>query len=284
MNKIKITCDSTCDLTKELYKKYNIDVIPLSIILGNKVYKDGVDISAKNVFKFASKHKTLPKTSAVSIGEYTEFFKNFTDEGYSVIHINLSSELSSSFQNANIAASESKGKIYPIDSKNLSAGSGMLAILASELAQNASNAEEVVTKLEILKNGIDMSFVLQTLDYLKMGGRCSGVAAFGANALKLKPEIVVSNGTMTPHKKYRGDIEKSIHDYIKGALKDKEYIDLKRVILVHSCEDEEIVKKCVELTQSLYPFEEVLQTKAGCTISSHCGPNCLGLAFMKKDF
>lgn len=282
MTKIKITCDSTCDLNKELYKKYNIDTVPLSIILGNKVYKDGVDIAPKNVFKFAEKHKQLPKTSAVSIGEYAQFFKKFVDDGYTVIHINLSSELSSSFQNANIAASEFKGKVYPIDSRNLSVGSGLLAIRAAELIQTTSDAQKIVEDIKAIQDKTDMSFVLQTLEYLKMGGRCSAVAAFGANALKLKPEIVVSNGTMAPRKKYRGDLTKSVSDYIRGVLKDRDDIDTRRAIVVHSCQDDEIVKRSIELVKSLYPFDEVLEAKAGCTISSHCGPDCLGIAFMKK--
>ena len=281
MEKIKITCDSTCDLTQEIYERYNVEVLPLSITLGEELYRDGIDVTSPKVFDFVAETGVLPKTSALSMGEYIDVFKKYTDEGYSVIHINLSSEFSSCHQNAKLAAEE-LGNVYPIDSRNLSSGSGHLVMAAAELAAEGLSAPEIVEKLEEMKQRLDVSFVLQTLDYLKKGGRCSGVVALAATALQLRPEIVVVDGTMKVGKKYRGSMEKSITDYVKGRLAGRDDIQHNRIFITHSYVPAEIVEKVKALVAELQPFAEIIETKAGCTISSHCGPACLGVLFFKK--
>ena len=281
MHKIKITCDSTCDLTAELYQKYDVEVLPLGVSLGDKFYHDGVDVTAKGVFEFVGEKGVLPKTAAVSIGEYEEVFRKYVDQGYTVIHINISSELSACHQNARLAADE-MDHVYPVDSRNLSTGSGLLVIAAAELVKQGYSAEEIVKKLDELKEKVDASFVLQTLEYLKKGGRCSSVVALGANILQLRPEIEVTDGSMKVGRKYRGKMERSIADYVKGRLEGREDICLDRIFVTHSYVPEEIVKKVIALVKELHPFAEVLETTAGCTISSHCGPECLGVLFFRK--
>lgn len=281
MHKIKITCDSTCDLTAELYEKYNVEVLPLGVSLGDEFYHDGVDVTAKSIFSFVEKKGVLPKTAAVSIGEYEEVFRKYVDQGYAVIHINISSELSACHQNARLATEELEG-VYPVDSRNLSTGSGLLVIAAAEMAQKGHSAQEIVERLEALREKVDASFVLQTLEYLKKGGRCSGVVALGANMLQLRPEIEVADGGMKVGKKYRGKMERSITDYVKGRLEGRDDICMDRIFVTHSYVPDEIVEKVVALVKELHPFAEVLETKAGCTISSHCGPDCLGVLFFKR--
>lgn len=281
MAKIKITCDSTCDLTHELYEKNNIHVVPLTITLGDEMRLDSVNINADELFEFVSKNGQLPKTSAISIGEYLDVFGKYTAEGFTVIHINLSAQLSSSHQNACLAAEELEN-VHVIDSKNLSTGSGHLVLLAAAMVESGMEAEEIVRILNEKKEKLDVSFVLQTLEFLHKGGRCSSIAAFGANALKLHPEIKVSNGGMQVGKKYRGDMEKSILAYIHGRLDNRDDIDTDRIFITHSGVPEDILNKVAATVSELHPFKEVLITRAGCTISSHCGPACLGVLFFTK--
>lgn len=282
MGKIKITCDSTCDLTAELYEKYDVEVLPLGIMLGETLYHDGVDVTAKDVFAYVKKTGVLPKTSAVSVGEYTDVFQKYTDQGYSVIHINISSEFSSCYQNASIAAEDFEN-VYVIDSRNLSTGSGHLVIAAAELAQKSDDAAAIAEELRRMQKRLDVSFVLQTLDYLKKGGRCSGVVAFGANMMQLRPEIQVVEGKMQVGRKYRGKPEKSIADYVRGRLAGRDDLQLNRIFVTHSHVAPEIVEQVVAQVKEIAPFAEVLVTVAGCTISSHCGPECLGVLFFTKE-
>lgn len=281
MGKIKITCDSTCDLTRELYEKNNVHVVPLTIALGDELRQDSVNIDADELFSFVRESGQLPKTSAISIGEYMDVFGKYAAEGYTVIHINLSSLLSSSHQNACLAAAEFEN-VYVIDSRNLSTGSGHLVLLASAMAENGMDAEDIVSILNEKKEKLDVSFVLQTLEFLHKGGRCSSLAAFGANALKLHPEIQVCDGGMQVGRKYRGDMEKSILAYVHGRLDGRDDIDTERIFVTHSGVPAEILDKVVSTVKELHPFREVLITRAGCTISTHCGPACLGVLFFKK--
>lgn len=281
MSKIKITCDSTCDLTKELYEKYDIAVMPLAVNLGDNLYRDGVDIDGPMIFDYVAKTGILPKTSAVSIAEYTDFFKPWVDEGCEIVHINLSSGLSSCHQNACLAA-EDLGNVYVVDSLNLSSGSGHLAIAAAELAAQGIEAKEIADRLNEMKTRLDVSFIIQELDYLHKGGRCSGVAAFGANLLKLRPCIEVVDGGMVVGKKYRGSTEKTIKEYIEGRLAGREDLQLNRIFVTHSHAPQEIVDEMVKYVKELQPFAEVIETVAGSTITSHCGKACLGVLFFKK--
>lgn len=283
MSKIIVTCDSTCDLTPELYAKYEIHPMALSIYLGEKAYRDQVDVTVKDLFAYADREKQLPRTTAVSVGEYIDFFSAYRQTGKEVVHISLSHGFSSCYQNATIAAGE-VGGVYVVDSLNLSSGSGHLAILAAELGEQGLDAAEVAAELDEARTRLDVSFVLQTLEYLKMGGRCSGVAALGANLLRLRPEILVTGeGTMVVGKKYRGDLKRSVTDYIKGRLQGRNDLQLNRIFITYSDGiPDEAIEEFKALVASLQPFEEILTTNAGCTIASHCGPQCLGVLFFRK--
>ena len=281
MSNIRITCDSTCDLTASLYETYRAQPVPLGVSLGDDFRRDGVDIKPQDIYAFAAATGSLPKTSAISVGEYEELFRSLTAQGDPVIHINLSSELSTSHQNACLAA-QMVGNVYVVDSRNLSSGSGHLVLLARELADEGKSPEEIVAALEEARAKLDVSFVLQTLEYLHMGGRCSGVAAFGANLMKLRPEIEVIGGKMQVGHKYRGTMEKTILAYIRGRLEGRTDIDCHRIFITHSGVPQDIEDKAVALVKELQPFREVIVTSAGCTISSHCGPNCLGVLFLRK--
>jgi DegV family protein with EDD domain len=281
MDKIKVTCDSTCDLTRELYESYDVQVLPLGITLGEELFYDGVNVAAEDLFAFADRTGTLPKTSAVSPAEYEKVFRYWVDRGYKVIHINISSEFSTCHQNACLAAEE-VGNVFPIDSRNLSSGSGHLVLMAVELAREGKSVEEIAAALNQRKEKLDVSFVLQHLTYLRMGGRCSGVAVLGANLLKLRPEIRVVDGRMNVGTKYRGSMERSVTDYVKGRLAGRDDVDTGRIFVTHSGVPKELEDKVVALVKELHPFREVIVTRAGCTISSHCGPECLGVLFFRK--
>lgn len=281
MPNIRVTCDSTCDLTAALYETYRVQPIPMGVSLGDDFRRDGVNIKPQDIYDYAAATGSLPKTSAISVGEYEELFRSLTAQGDSVIHINLSSELSASHQNACLAA-QMVGNVYVVDSRNLSSGSGHLVLIARELADQGKSPQEIVKALEEARDKLDVSFVLQTLEYLHMGGRCSGVAAFGANLMKLRPEIEVIGGKMQVGRKYRGTMEKTILAYIRGRLEGRTDIDCGRIFITHSGVPQDIEDKAVALVKELQPFREVLVTSAGCTISSHCGPNCLGVLFLRK--
>ena len=281
MSHIKITCDSTCDLPQELYTKYDVEVVALAVTLGDELHRDGVDITAPELFSYVKETGTLPKTSAISMGEYMDVFGKYVDEGRTVIHINLSSNLSASHQNAVLASQELEG-VYVVDSRNLSSGSGLLVLEACEMVQQGLSAAEIVEKVKALAERVDASFVLQTLEYLQKGGRCSSVTALGARALQLRPEIRVHDGGMGVGKKYRGNLDKSVADYIRGRLEGRTDIGKTRIFVTHSSMAAESVAKAKELVHQLQPEAEVLESRAGCTICSHCGPNCLGVLFIPK--
>ena len=281
MSKTIITCDSTADLTPELYAKYDIKVVALSISLGDALRRDGVDVTCGDVFAFVDETGMLPKTSAVSVGEYEDVFQPQVDEGYEVLHISLSSHLSASHQNARLAAEE-VGDVWVVDSRSLSSGTGHLVLMAQELIDAGKTAAEAAAILEEVREKLDVSFVLQTLEFLHKGGRCSGVAAFGANLMKLRPEIEVIGGKMQVGRKYRGTMEKTILSYIRGRLEGRDDIRTDRIFITHSGVPQDIEDKAVALVKELHPFKEVIVTKAGCTISSHCGPHCLGVQILRK--
>ena len=281
MLKVKITCDSTCDLTPELYARYGVSVIPLCVALGDRLCRDGEDIAPEELFSYVEETGKLPTTSAISVGEYANFFRPLVANGYEIVHINLSSALSSSHQNARIAA-QAVGNVYIVDSQSLSTGSGHLVILAAELASAGYDGAYIAKALNDMKGHLDVSFVLQTLDYLHKGGRCNGIARFGANMLKLRPEIIMENGTLHVGKFYRGSMEKSILDYVRGRLEGVGQVNYDRIFVTHSGVPREIVDQVIALVKELHPFEEVIETIAGSTISCHCGPCCLGVLFFRK--
>lgn len=281
MAKIKITCDSTCDLPQELCEKHNITVMPLNVGMGDQFYRDGADVTPEELFAYVDRTGKLPTTAAVSPGDYTDFFRPFVEDGYDVIHVNLSVELSVCYQNARLAAEE-LGHVIPIDSQNLSSGSGHLALAAAEMAEAGMSAQEIADRLNEMKQRLDVSFIIQTLDYLHKGGRCSGLAAFGANLLKIRPEIEVKHGAMQVGRKYRGSMEKTVLDYVRGRLEGRTDVETGRIFVTHSPMPHELVEKVMDLVKELHPFREVIESNAGCTISTHCGPACIGVLFFTK--
>ena len=281
MSKVKITCDSTCDLPLELYERFSVEVIPLGVVLGDELKHDGVDVNVTDLYDYVAKTGVLPKTSAISEGEYIDVWQKYIDDGYEIVHINISSEISACHQNARLAADD-LGHAYPVDSRSLSSGSGILVLAAGKMADEGLSAPEIAERLETMKSRIDCSFVLQTLEYLQKGGRCSSVLAFGANLLKLRPEILMLDGAMDVGRKYRGSAEKSITAYARGRLDGRDDIDRSLMIVTHSCVEPEIVKEIMRMVKEEYGFENVFEACAGSTISSHCGAGTLGLMFIKK--
>ncbi|MBR2447777.1 MAG: DegV family protein [Clostridia bacterium] len=281
-NNIIISSDSTCDLSAELRERYNVSIIPLGVTLGDKTYFDGVDIVPDDIYAHHTKTGELPKTTAANVGDCIDYFKPFADAGKTVIHLALSAEFSSTYNNACLAASEFEN-VYVVDSRNLSTGNGLLVIAAAEMAQSGMEATEIVEKLNALAPCVDASFVIDKLDYLHKGGRCSALAMLGANVLKLKPCIEVKNGKMGVGKKYRGKYGAVLQEYVAERLADTENIDLDRVFVTHAGVDSEIVNAVVEQVKEIAPFKEVFMTRAGCTISSHCGADTLGVLFVRKS-
>ena len=281
-NNIIISSDSTSDLSLALRERYNIKTIPLGVTLGDKTYFDGVDITPDEIYEYHKKTGELPKTTAANVGDCMDYFKPFADEGKTVIHFSLSSEMSSTYNNTLLAASEFEN-IFVIDSRNLSTGSGLLVIAAAEMAASGMEAEKIVEKINELIPCVDASFVIDSLEYLHKGGRCSALAMLGANLLKLKPCIEVKNGKMDVGKKYRGKYGEVLKQYVAERIGDASDIDLDRVFVTHAGCDSEIVDAVVEQVKNAAPFKEVFLTRAGCTISSHCGADTLGVLFVRKS-
>lgn len=282
MGGIKITCDSTCDLSPELIRKYDITVIPLYVYLGDEEHRDGADITSEDIFAHVAATGVLPRTGAVNTDDYLQCFRKFTDKGCNVIHINISSDLSASHSNAVSAAREIGSGVFPVDSRNLSTGSGHLVLMAAELAEQGVAAADIATRLTEAAKYIESSFVIDTVDYLRKGGRCSSIAALGANLLKLRPCIEVRDGRMSVGKKYRGPLSKVLCEYVSERLRERPDIDTKRVFITHAHAPSETVKQVYREIQRYQPFEEIYETIAGCTITSHCGKGTLGVLFFRK--
>lgn len=282
-NKIVISSDSTCDLGPELLKRYNIKILPLGVTLGTKVYKDGVDINPDMIYAHHDKTGELPKTTAANVGESRDFFESVTPNGESLIHFTISSDMSSTYRNACLAADDMEKEVFVIDSRNLSTGGGLLVIAAAEMAKSGMEAKDIAEKVEELVKCVDASFVIDNLEYLHKGGRCSAVAMLGANLLKLKPCIEVKNGSMGVGKKYRGKFSEVLKQYVAERLRNPEDIDTSRVFVTHAGCDEEIVNMVADLVKQTLDFDEVFITRAGCTVSSHCGADTLGVLFIRKS-
>lgn len=281
---IKIISDSTCDLTKELLDKYDITILPLHVILGDKDLLDGVTVTPDEIYEWADENKTTPKTSAPSIEDAIDLFKPFIDNGDSIIYFSISKEMSTSINVINLAADELEAtdKIFVIDSANLSTGVGHLVLEAAIMAQNGMDAPSIVAQIEELKPRVRASFVVDTLTYLHRGGRCSSVAALAGGVLKLHPKIVVENGKMNATKKYRGKIESVILSYAKDMEEEYRNAKTDRVFITHSGCDEEIIKSVYSYLKELNIFDEIIVTRAGSVISSHCGYGTLGVLFISK--
>ncbi len=282
-NKIKIIADSTCDLPKEVIEKFDITILPLYVVMDEKSYKDGVETTVQDLFDYSDRTKQTPKTSAAPVPDFIEAFARYAEQGYDIIYIGISSGLSSTVQNATIAAAEFEDtKIFAFDSFNLSTGIGLQVMLACELREQGLSAEEIIEKLEETRPKVRSSFVIDVMTYLHRGGRCTTLQAVGATMLSLKPQIVVEDGKLRSAKKFRGNIIKSAVAYVNDTLENIERIDDKRIFITHSPCDEALVSAVREAIESKGYFKEILESTAGSVISSHCGPNCLGILFIEK--
>ncbi len=275
--KIKITADSTCDINEEIVKKYNFSLMPLNIIFEDNIYRDGIDITTDEIFGLVKKYNKLPRTSANNPVEYEEFFKKEV-EGYdALIHFSLSSKISSSNQNASLAAEEFKGKVFAVDSASLSTGIALQMIYAHNLAEQGLSASEIYEKINERRDKIQASFVIETLTYLYKGGRCSRLAMFGANLLKIRPVIALKDGKMDVDKKLRGRYDDVVMEYVEYTLEKHSDRDNTCCFLTYSSLDDKLVEKIKERISPL--FDKIYITRAGTTVASHCGPNTIGILF-----
>ena len=280
--KVIIASDSTSDLSAELVSRYDVKILPLTVNLGGKLYADGLEIDPDTIYAHYEKTGELPKTSAINIADFEAFFGEQTKDGASMVFFTISSTMSATYNNARLAAEEFEN-VYVVDTKNLSTGGGLLVIAAAEMAQAGKDAAEIAKACEDMTSRVDASFVIDNLEFLRKGGRCSALAAFGANLLNLKPCIVVKNGSMGAAKKYRGRFEMVLKQYIADRIGDASDIETERIFVTHAGCDENIVNACVEQVKEMGVFGEVLITRAGCTVSSHCGRNTLGVLFVRKS-
>ncbi len=284
-NKIILTADSTCDLSKDLLERYQVHTIPLHINLGDKTYDDWKTITPEEIYDHFYKTKELPRTAANSVGEYTDFFEQFVKDGYDVLHISLGSSLSVTHRSSMLAAQEFDGKVESIDSCNLSSGSGLIVIKAAELIAQGKSLKEVADEVRALVPKSHASFVIDKLNFLQAGGRCTAIEAFGANLLGLKPCIEVSTeefGKMGVNKKYRGKFDKVCIDYMNDIITKYGEVDTARAFVTHAGCDEAMVNAVRDALVEKNIFDEVFVNRASCTISSHCGPDTLGVLFMTK--
>ena len=283
---VKIIADSTCDLTKELLEKYDISIIPLHIVLGEKEYRDGSEISPDEIYQWSDTNKEAPKTSAISISDAMEIYEACAKTHDEIVCFSISGQMSTTVNVMRMAAEELEleleDRIHIIDSANLSTGGGLLVIEAAIMAQEGKSASEIVDAIEVLKPQVRATFIVDTLTFLHRGGRCSGVAALAGGALKLHPKIVVENGAMKPDKKYRGKMNSAIMTYVKDLEEQIKNARADRVFLTHSGCDEALLQSIYDYVKELNIFEEIHITRAGGVISSHCGPGTLGLLFIEK--
>lgn len=276
---IKITSTSTCDLPQEVLERYQITLVPLYVSFGERTCRDGVDAQPEDIFSHVEKTGELPSTAAVNIADYQELFAQLSPQYDAVLHITIGQNFSSCYQNACVAA-EDYDNVYVVDSRNLTVGQGLLVLEAAMAAERGEQAEDIVAMLSEMAGRVDTTFVVDKLDYLAKGGRCSSVVALGANLLKLKPCIVLADGVMTVGKKYRGAFEKVLPDYVRDQLAGKD-VALDRAMVVNTRCDPAIPEAVIAQLKE-FGFREVLHSIAGCTISCHCGPNTLGLSFIRS--
>ena len=278
--KIKILSDSTCDLSPALLAENEIAMVPLTVVKGDEQFKDGVTITAADIFAHVAAGGDLCSTAANSIGEYADEFEKYTEYD-GVIHITIGSGFSSCYQNATLAA-EDYPNVRVVDSQNLSTGQGLVVLKACELAKAATDLDALADEIRAYTEKVEASFLVDKLDYLAKGGRCSAVAALGANLLNLKPCIEVKNGKMGVVKKYRGKYEKCLASYVKERLAGREDIDRKTLFVTKT----EVSDACYEAVMAAVAenggFENTYETTAGCTVSCHCGPGTLGVLFVRK--
>ena len=278
--KILITSDSTTDLSPELLERFHVPILPLVVSLNEVNYVDGVDINPDEIYRCYETKHSLPKTAAPSLADCTEFFRKYAEQGYHIVHFTICSDMSCTYQNSVIAAEEFEN-IHVVDTRNLSTGGGLLVIRAAELAEQGMSAAAIAEECRRLTAYVDASFVIDSLEFLHKGGRCSALAMLGANLMKFKPCIIVKDGKMSVGKKYRGKFDAVLLQYITERIGDGSDIDKRHVFITHAGCDEAVVEACVEKLRSLGDFPNLHVTRAGCTVSSHCGRNTLGVLFIR---
>ena len=278
---IKIISDSTCDLPQEVLEKYHITMAPLSVIKNGEQFIDGVTITPAEIFAHVAAGGDLCSTAAINIGEYAELFEKYASDYDGIIHINISSEFSSCHQNARLAA-EDFDNVRVIDSRNLSTGQGLVVLEACKLAQSCDDLDEIAQKLNAFTEKVEASFLLDRLEYMVKGGRCSAAAALGANLLNLKPCIEVKNGKMGVVKKYRGNYAKCLANYVKDRLSGREDLDKTTLFVTRTPISDDCLNAVKEAVEQFNDFETTYWNEAGCTVSCHCGPGTLGVLFVRK--
>ena len=279
--KIKIISDSTCDLSQELLNRYDIAMTPLNVIKDDEQFKDGVTITPADIFAHVAAGGALCSTAAVSIGEYQDVFERFHEDYDGIIYITIGSGFSACYQNATLAA-EDYPKVRVIDSQNLSSGQGLVVLKACELARTAADLDELAETLRAFTEKVEASFLVDKLDYLVKGGRCSSAAALGANLLNLKPCIEVKSGKMTVVKKYRGNYAKCLGTYVKERLSDRDDIDFSTLFITQTVVSDDCNAAVKDAVNTYGKFDAIYETTAGCTVSCHCGPGTLGILFVRK--
>ena len=276
---IKITADSTADLG-DYFLERNIGIFPLSVILGDDTFDDGFDVTPDKIYDFVAKTGKLPKTAAKGVEDYKEFFEKLTADGSSVIHFDISKELSSSNEHAAAAAAQMKN-VYVIDSKSLSTGTGLLAMYAADLRDEGKlSAKEIYEKCLARVDKVQASFVVDTMEYLYKGGRCSGLASFFAGALKIKPSLILRDGKITVGTKYMGNIFISITKYCENIIESYPHADKTRVFVTHTSADEKVVEAAKAVVREKIGPVEIIETVAGSVVTSHCGKGTLGILYI----
>jgi DegV family protein with EDD domain len=282
---VKIISDSTCDLSPKLVDRYGISIIPLHIMLGDKEYEDGININPDDIFKWSDENKTTPKTSAPSMESVIKTMKPLLEQGHELICFAISEDMSTSANVMRLSADElgASDRVHVIDSMNLSTGIGHLVIEAAIMANSGKSVDDILKQIEKLRPLVRASFVVDTLTYLYRGGRCSGLSAMVGSALKLHPMITVVDGKMIPGKKYRGNLSKVILSYSNDLTEAMHHARKDRVFITHSGCDRETVDAVRNYLENLNIFKEVLETRAGGVVSSHCGPGTLGVLFISEQ-
>lgn len=280
MKKVVITADSAADIPREIAEKYGIEIMPMHVIIGNCEKNDGVDITASEIFDYVEKTGEIPKTSAVSPGEYIDFFGRFTSEGKAVVHLSFCSELSSTFRNARIASARLTD-VYPLDTRSLAGGIALLALKGCRMRDEGLSAEGIYSNLSAFVPRTKVSYILDDINYLKRSGRCSAAAAFGANFLSIKPCAAMVEGKIDVVKKYRGKTQAVRLQYANEQLESNKNIDYSTAFIYHSGVDNAELSVIAEMLGNK-GFEQVITAFTGCMISLHSGRNALGIHFLEK--
>ena len=283
MANVKIFSDSTCDLSPDLIEKYDIGIVPLYVTLGERSYKDGVEIGVTEIYRYVDEHKSLPKTAAATSVDFIEAFTPYVEEGREIFYTGIGADLSATYQNIVLAAQEFPGgTVHYIDSQNLSTGTGLLTLEAAEMAAEGLSGAQIAGRIGELVPKVRAGFFVDTLKYLYYGGRCTALQSMIGGALRLRPRLIVKDGAIVPGQKYRGTWRHSLDRYYEDAVGDGSQVDPKRIFVTHTPCPAEDVAYAVEKLREQFPDTEILETDAGAVVGSHCGPGTLGILYIEK--